>query len=81
MPLYEYYCQPCQDKFEMLRSMERAEETTSCPQGHPGAARMLSLIARPAGSGDDFFAGEEESGDGDGGGCCGGGGGCACSAN
>lgn len=75
MPLYEYYCQPCQEKFEMLRSMGRADETTSCPEGHPGATRVLSLIARPAG-GDGFdFEAEAEGG----GGCCGGNCGCASS--
>ena len=49
MPLYEYYCLTCDQKFEMLRPMSRADEATSCPQGHPGAQRALSLFAVPRG--------------------------------
>lgn len=45
MPLYEYYCRTCGEKFELLRSMSRSEESASCPQGHPGAARTLSVFA------------------------------------
>ncbi|MPZ22041.1 MAG: zinc ribbon domain-containing protein [Dehalococcoidia bacterium] len=53
MPLYEYYCPKCNEKFEMLRSISRADEETSCPSGHPGSTRILSLVARPA-TGDEF---------------------------
>jgi len=45
MPLYEYFCPTCNQKFELLRSMSRAEETATCPSGHPGANRVLSLFA------------------------------------
>ncbi|HEX5939836.1 MAG TPA: zinc ribbon domain-containing protein [Dehalococcoidia bacterium] len=73
MPLYEYYCPKCESKFEMLRSMDRADESTSCPQGHPSATRVLSLTARPA-RGDGFegaFEAEEAAG-------CACGGNCSC---
>lgn len=45
MPLYEYYCRQCEAKFELLRPMSRSEEPASCPSGHPGAQRVLSLFA------------------------------------
>ena len=45
MPLYEYFCPTCNQKFELLLSMSRAEETATCPSGHPGAKRVLSLFA------------------------------------
>ncbi len=45
MPLYEYFCRACNAKFELLRSMSRSEEPASCPKGHVGAARTLSVFA------------------------------------
>jgi putative FmdB family regulatory protein len=91
MPIYEYLCEKCSTTFEMLRPMSRADETTSCPDGHPGAKRRLSLFARPAssggggdwgdeGNGGDFGGGDFGGGDDFGGSddWGGGGGGCAC---
>jgi putative FmdB family regulatory protein len=45
VPLYEYFCPSCNQKFELLRPMSRAEEPATCPSGHPGANRVLSLFA------------------------------------
>ena len=45
MPLYEYFCRACNEKFELLRSMSRSEEPANCPKGHPRAARTLSVFA------------------------------------
>ena len=45
MPLYEYYCRRCEAKFELLRSMSRSEEPATCPSGHEGAERALSVFA------------------------------------
>lgn len=45
MPVYEYYCRSCATTFEKLRPMREAEETCTCPAGHPGAARTLSTFA------------------------------------
>ncbi len=45
MPLYEYYCRECEGKFELLRPMSRSDEPATCPQGHAGAQRVLSVFA------------------------------------
>jgi putative FmdB family regulatory protein len=45
MPVYEYYCRSCQNKFEMLRPMKMATVTASCPSGHEGATRTVSVFA------------------------------------
>jgi putative FmdB family regulatory protein len=45
MPLYEYYCPTCPQKFELLRAMTLAEEPVTCPSGHPSANRIVSLFA------------------------------------
>jgi putative FmdB family regulatory protein len=50
MPLYEYYCPKCAAKYELLRPMARSEEPGTCPRGHSGGTRTLSLVA-PAGRG------------------------------
>jgi putative FmdB family regulatory protein len=36
MPLYEYYCESCDEVFEALRSVQESGEPTACP--HCGAA-------------------------------------------
>ncbi|MDT7942964.1 MAG: zinc ribbon domain-containing protein [Dehalococcoidia bacterium] len=45
MPIYEYYCHRCQTRFELLRPMSRRDEAATCPQGHEGAERLLSIFA------------------------------------
>jgi putative FmdB family regulatory protein len=75
MPVYEYYCTKCGTKYELLRSMSRSDDPATCPNGHKGGARTLSLFAsvgnKQAGSDfDDYAPG--------GGGGCGCGGACAC---
>ena len=80
MPLYEYYCRDCDKKFEMLRPMSRADEDGTCPQGHAGAPRLLSVFA-------SFTKGEDGvtipvAGAGGGGcGSCGGGACASCGVN
>ena len=74
MPLYEYYCPKCASKFELLRTMKQSDDVASCPKGHVGATRTLSMFAavsKGAGSGaaDAPMMG---------GGCACGGGGCGC---
>ena len=45
MPLYEYYCPTCEKKFELLRSMSRSDEPATCPSGHEGAERLISVFS------------------------------------
>lgn len=77
MPLYEYYCSQCDARFELLRPMSRRDEPATCPAGHRGGERVLSLFAA-------FSSGEGGQMASLGGGCgsCAGGhcAGCACGA-
>lgn len=45
MPLYEFRCKTCDDTFEVRRSMSEAGAPVTCPEGHPGAVRLLSVFA------------------------------------
>ncbi|NLE09195.1 MAG: zinc ribbon domain-containing protein [Dehalococcoidales bacterium] len=45
MPIYEYVCSDCHSKFELLRSMSRADEKAECPQCKHNAERVLSKFA------------------------------------
>lgn len=45
MPLYEFRCRTCDDTFDVRRPMSEASEPATCPQGHPGAVRLLSVFA------------------------------------
>lgn len=41
MPLYEYFCSPCNGIFEELRPMREATEPVPCPQCYKDAARIM----------------------------------------
>ena len=76
MPVYEYYCTKCAAKFELLRPMDRIDEPATCPSGHNGGARTLSMFAtRAKGEGASAMDFASPS---PGGGCACGGGGCGC---
>ena len=45
MPLYEYYCPQCETRFELLRPMSRSNGPATCPNGHKGAQRVLSVFS------------------------------------
>jgi putative FmdB family regulatory protein len=51
MPLYEFKCRTCDDTFEVRRPMSEAGDPATCPQGHPGAVRLLSVFASVGASG------------------------------
>ena len=44
MPIYEYICTECKEKFELLRPFSRADEDTECPECSSKAERALSTI-------------------------------------
>jgi putative FmdB family regulatory protein len=73
MPLYEYYCRTCSAKFELLRPMSDAATPATCPAGHPGGMRTLSVFATVAKGADGVYEPAES-----GAGCACGGGGCGC---
>ncbi len=41
MPLYEYYCQPCNGIFEELRPIREATEPVPCPECYKDARRIM----------------------------------------
>jgi len=45
MPIYEYVCSSCESKFELLRPLSQATESSSCPECHQSAERVLSTFA------------------------------------
>jgi putative FmdB family regulatory protein len=45
MPLYEYYCPPCGNRFELLRPASQMDAPAVCPSGHITNNRVLSLFA------------------------------------
>ncbi len=45
MPIYEYLCPDCNEKFELLRQQSQANEAAPCPRCHNGAKRVLSTCA------------------------------------
>ena len=45
MPIYEYVCPECACKFEMLRSVNKANEDASCPKCQHTAKRVFSRFA------------------------------------
>jgi putative FmdB family regulatory protein len=72
MPLYEYYCPRCHERYELLRPMDSSDETGTCPSGHGGGTRTLSVFAAVT---KDAAGGTMPM---SGGGCACGGGGCGC---
>jgi putative FmdB family regulatory protein len=66
MPIYEFRCQRCDERFEERRSMHDADAPASCSQGHPDVVRLLPVFAMTG------TAAPDSSGCGAGDACCGG---------
>ena len=45
MPLYEYYCEPCDGIFESIRPMREASLPVPCPECNQDAPRIMSSFA------------------------------------
>lgn len=41
MPIYEYFCEPCNGIFEELRPIREATEPVPCPECYKDAARIM----------------------------------------
>jgi putative FmdB family regulatory protein len=72
MPVYEYYCRTCEQRFDLLRPIVKADEPAACPEGHAGASRTITLFATIGRAGDQPFAALPTTGG------CACGGACAC---
>ena len=77
MPLYEYYCDDCQVRFELIRPLSQSNGPASCPHcSGTHAHKMISVFAavsKDANGGSRMVASSAPSG-----GCAGcGGGSCA----
>jgi putative FmdB family regulatory protein len=70
VPVYEYYCKDCHNKFELLTTYTASEVDVECSKCHGANVRKLfSVFARTRGggdSGDDFGSDYGEGGDFDG---------------
>jgi putative FmdB family regulatory protein len=69
VPLYEFRCKTCDDTFEVRRPMSQAGEPATCPDGHPGAVRLLSVFASVGGGAAPAPAATSKTGGGCGGAC------------
>jgi len=53
MPLYEYVCEECQYKFDLLRGFACADDPAICPRcERPSGRRLLSRFAAVSKGGD-----------------------------
>jgi len=42
MPIYEYECERCGDKFEVVKSMNKYARREKCPSCHVDAKKIIS---------------------------------------
>jgi putative FmdB family regulatory protein len=54
MPIYEYICSKCEQKFELLKAMSQAGESVPCPSCGGKAERVLSRFCSHADESLDF---------------------------
>jgi putative FmdB family regulatory protein len=45
MPLYEFRCRICDQRFEVRRPMSETAKVATCPEGHEDTVRLLSSFA------------------------------------
>jgi putative FmdB family regulatory protein len=45
MPIYEYACHSCENKFELMRPFSQSTSSATCPTCKSGADRVLSTFA------------------------------------
>jgi putative FmdB family regulatory protein len=45
MPIYEYVCAECDNKFEQLRPLSQSDKPAECPRCHKPARRKMSTFA------------------------------------
>ena len=45
MPIYEFRCRTCDERFEVRRPMRDADAPGACPRGHDDVVRLLPVFA------------------------------------
>lgn len=73
MPIYEYVCDKCKSKFELMRPFSKADESASCPGCKGRAGRVISrcyAVSKGAGGATTPVAGAGGSCSSCGGGSC-----------
>jgi putative FmdB family regulatory protein len=77
MALYEYKCSDCEERFELMRSMNAADEPAECPEcGGVESRRLISNFASITPGASALSTNpvmDARIASGGGGGCCGGG--------
>jgi putative FmdB family regulatory protein len=77
MPMYEYGCQACDTRFDLLRRMDQDDADVACPRCHSGRIRRrLSVFASHSRDAVGVSAAATAPVATTGGGCCGGSCGC-----
>ena len=77
MPMYEYYCRTCNEKFTQRRPMAAASEDSECAAGHTATKVLTAAMVSVAG---EYSAEEAAEAMPTGGGCACGRGSCGCGA-
>ena len=73
MPIYEYRCESCSGKFEVLTRFAERDTTQACPACESTKTRVLvSSFAFAGGASDSLQSMDLGAGESSGGGCCGG---------
>ena len=77
MPMYEYYCRTCNQKFTQRRPMTAAAADSECASGHTATKVLTTAVISVAG---EYSAEETAEAMPTGGGCACGRGSCGCGA-
>jgi len=72
MPIYEYRCESCSGKFDVLTRFAERDEAQVCPACESTKTRVLVSSFAFAGTGESSSSLDFGSGESAGGGCCGG---------
>jgi putative FmdB family regulatory protein len=72
VPIYEYRCESCSEKFEVLTRFAERDKSMPCPACESTKTRVQVSSFAFAGAGDSLQSLDFGSGEASGGGCCGG---------
>ena len=72
MPIYEYRCESCSDKFEVLTRFAERDRVQVCPSCESTKTRVMVSSFAFAGAGDSLQSMDLGGGESTGGSCCGG---------